>query len=91
MEVECSSTASSRSFCAHQGVTAYPSLILFDGETKRKYEGGDRSVAGMHEFFLINLSEERFRNMLAPEEQEEGEQATADAASTNQQQHRDEL
>lgn len=84
--MECSATAASRSFCAHNGVSAYPTLVLFGGEKKTKYTGGDRSVAGLHEFFLASLPEERFKDMLAQEDA----RAAATAASSKRAE-RDEL
>ena len=79
--MECSATAVSRSFCAHNGVSAYPTLVLFDGEKKTKYTGGDRSVAGLHEFFLASLPEERFKDMLAQEDARAAAAAATGASS----------
>lgn len=86
--MECSATAASRSFCAHNGVSAYPTLVLFDGEKKTKYTGGDRSVAGLHEFFLASLPEERFKDMLA---QEDARVAAAATGASSKRAERDEL
>ncbi len=53
LEVQCSSSDSSKAFCKEHGVTRYPSLKLFTGEKVIPFEGS-RAVAAYELFFHEN-------------------------------------
>ena len=59
-EVECSKNEKSKAFCQSSGISSYPTLILYDGEKKTKYDQADKSIASFQNFFLANLPAERY-------------------------------
>ena len=60
LQVECSSSDAASSFCAFNNATAFPTLILFDGESKTRFEAPERNIHTFQQFFLATLPEERF-------------------------------
>jgi len=59
-EVECSKNKQTQTFCQHQAISSYPTLILFDGEQKVRYERLDKTIREYHAFFRQHLSPQQY-------------------------------
>ena len=83
MEVECSKNDETKKFCQANGVQGYPTIILFDGEQKHKYEMPDKSIGSFQEFFLTKLPAETYTMVEDKEAAELPPVPGAAASSTN--------
>lgn len=80
MEVECSNSKESKSFCEFNNITTFPTLILYDGESKTRFDG-ERNIGAFEEFFLKTLPVERF-NQVAEQEEEDVKSIAATPSKT---------